>query len=83
MTVLVSNNSEPQPRWALDRLAPGHHYTARFFQIKKITTTATTMIKYIFRMYAARPGQRSPPVVLDLHTRESPSRFLILPKDDS
>ena len=41
------------------------------------------MIKYIFRMYAARPGQRSPPVVLDLHTRESPSRFLILPKDDS
>ena len=41
------------------------------------------MVKYIFRMYAARPGQRSPPVVLDLHTRESPSRFLILPKDDS
>ena len=35
LTVLVSNNSEPQPRWALDRLAPGHHYTARFWNKKK------------------------------------------------
>ena len=38
LTVLVSNNSEPQPRWALDRLSPGHHYTARFhFRNKNCT----------------------------------------------
>ena len=37
LTVLVSNNSEPQPRWDLDRLSPGHHYTARLhFLSKKI-----------------------------------------------
>ena len=42
-----------------------------------------TMTNNCFRMYAIRSGQRSPAVVLELHTRESPSRFLILPKDDS
>ena len=54
LTVLVSNNSEPQPRWALDRLAPGHHYTARFLYISqkgiKVTLGNERQTKELFRI---------------------------------
>ena len=34
MSVLVTNQSQPQPSWTLTGLAPGHHYTARYYSVQ-------------------------------------------------